>query len=287
MSHFKKKVTLVTGGASGIGRALGQELAKAGATVILADIQLENGKEAAQEINQHHAKSGGHATYITLDVTDADAVQSCIDTIVQEHGRIDFVFNNAGIVLSKQAKDLTLEEWKRVMDVNVNGVIYGVQAAYQQMCRQGFGHIVNTASMAGLMPTPFMLPYATSKYAVLGLSTSLRIEGRKEGVKVSAVCPGFIRTPLVKYIGMKELPQSKVDRVMQKLPMVTPERCAQLILKGVRKNKAIITMPTSWHALWFFSRIFMFIPHMIGSSTISLIKKQMVREQQSSTESKN
>jgi NAD(P)-dependent dehydrogenase (short-subunit alcohol dehydrogenase family) len=118
-------------------------------------------------------------------------VQALVSDLVARYGVLDYIFNNAGISVCADARDLEIAHWRKVIDVNLMGVVYGTHAAYQQMVKQGHGHIVNIASLAGLVPFPTNAPYAASKHAVVGLSLSMRTEGEALGVKVSAVCPGF------------------------------------------------------------------------------------------------
>lgn len=192
MSAFADKVAIVTGGASGIGRALGQELAQRGARVVLADI---NG-QSAQATADAMTSAGGRARAAAVDVRDADAVQRLVTETAATYGRLDYMFNNAGVALAGKTRDMTLADWNRLIDVNLRGVVHGVVAAYPVMIAQGFGHIVNTASAAGITPTPGLTGYATTKHAVVGLSTSLRGEAARHGVRVSVVCPGLIDTPI-------------------------------------------------------------------------------------------
>ena len=203
MDHFENKVAIVTGGASGIGRALCEELGHRGAAmVVVADINAEGAQQVASAITT----AGGQARAAHLDVSRADDVQKLINETASEHGRLDFMFNNAGIALGGEVRDTGLEHWQRILDVNLWGVIYGTKAAYQVMVKQGFGHIVNTASLGGLIPEPMATAYATTKHAVVGLSTSLRAEAAELGVNVSVVCPGFVQTRALDtatYVGIK------------------------------------------------------------------------------------
>jgi len=127
-----------------------------------------------------------------------------VGQIFADQGRLDYLFNNAGIAATGDAAHYTLESWRKVVEVNVMGVVHGAQAAYPAILRQGFGHIVNIASTAGLLPTPSLVSYAASKHAVVGLSRALRAEAQSRGVRVSVVCPGVIRTPMLQ--GGKVLP---------------------------------------------------------------------------------
>ena len=188
---FEGAVALVTGGASGIGRAIGESLARRGARVVLADLQVDLAKEIAARIKEN----GGQATALALDVTDYPATSQLVQNTYQSLGRLDYVFNIAGIGIVGEARYYAIEDWCRVLDVNLRGVVHGVHAAYPIMLRQGFGHIVNMASGAGLWPSPFVVSYCASKHAVVGLSTSLRIEAAAARIRVSVLCPGAVRNP--------------------------------------------------------------------------------------------
>ncbi len=123
-------------------------------------------------------------------------VARLVETTVSEFGRLDYMFNNAAIAIGGDARDLSLEQWDRVLNVNLRGVIYGTLDAYQVMAKQGHGHIVNISSASGLIPQPGNGPYCTCKHGIIGLSLSLRFEGSDLGVKVSAVCPGDMKTSI-------------------------------------------------------------------------------------------
>ena len=241
MSLFKNKIAIVTGGASGIGAALARDLAGQGAEVLLADIQIDAALDVAAKITA----SGGRVAAHYLDVTDSEAVARYVARIAAEKGRLDYMFNNAGIAIIGEFRDLSAADWKRILDINVSGVFAGTAAAYAVMLRQGSGHIVNTASLAGLVPSPGLAAYAASKHAVVGLSTSLRAEAAVYGIKVSAVCPGFIRTAILdsKAVG---LPQERKSQARVREMAMAPEICAAQVLAGVAKNKAII--PITGHA---------------------------------------
>ncbi|OGN91974.1 MAG: hypothetical protein A2Z75_05215 [Chloroflexi bacterium RBG_13_50_10] len=191
MNHFKGKVAIVTGGATGIGRAICEELGRSQAKmVIVADINGEGSQEVASAITA----SGGKARGVHLDVTQAVNVQELVNDTVSQHGQLDYMFNNAGVGVAGEFRHLNPEHWRHVLDVNLWGVIYGTSSAYQVMINQNSGHIINISSLAGLVPLPLGTPYATSKHAVMGFSTSLRIEAARLGVRVSVVCPAFINT---------------------------------------------------------------------------------------------
>src|SRR5579871_5160429 len=141
---FRNRIALVTGGASGIGRALCQELARRGASIVVADIQFEGAREVASGINA----AGGRAEAVYLDVTGEEEVRNLVDQTVLRWGRLDYIFNNAGIGVGGEVRDLALDHWRRAIDVNLWGVIYGSVGAYRVMLGQTSGHIVNIASLA-------------------------------------------------------------------------------------------------------------------------------------------
>jgi NAD(P)-dependent dehydrogenase (short-subunit alcohol dehydrogenase family) len=253
MNHFENKVTIVTGGASGIGRALCEELGQRGAAmVVVADINAEGAQQVASAITA----ASGQARAAHLDVSRAEDVQKLIDETASKHGRLDFMFNNAGIALCGEVRDMDLEHWQRILDVNFWGVIYGTTAAYRVMTRQGFGHIINTASLGGLIPEPMATAYAATKHAVVGLSTSLRAEAAELGIKVSVVCPGFVQTRVhdaATYIGIKR--EDAISEMSSSMKMMDAPDCARVILRGVERNKAIITDTALTRLLWWLYRL--------------------------------
>ena len=212
----RDRSAIVTGGASGIGRGLAAELARSGVDVVLADRQAELAEEAASEIRAE----GGSAVAVGLDVRDPDRFHEVVRTTVDRAGRLDYLFNNAGIGVGGEVREYDRSDWDDVIDVNLRGVAHGILAAYPVMISQGFGHIVNTASMAGLNPAPLQISYTATKYAVVGLSRALRLEAKRYGVRVSVVCPGPIRTPI--------LPSSRstIRRTCPSLPSATRQPCA-------------------------------------------------------------
>lgn len=249
-SHFQGQVALVTGGASGIGRALCLALAARGARVVVADLNDAGAVQTAAAIQA----AGGHATAVSVDVTDAAAVDALIDGVVAENGRVDFIFNNAGIGLAGPTDAVTPAQWAQVLAVNLHGVVYGTRKAYRVMRQQGFGHIVNTASLAGLIPFVGGATYAMTKHGVVGLSTSLRVEAAAHGVRVSALCPGFIDTPILTNsmaAGGGRVAPSPLNRL--RLP--TAEACAAAALRGVAANRGIIPIGGMAHVLWAVQRL--------------------------------
>ena len=234
-------VALISGGGSGIGAALAAALSARGARVIVCDIDAARAQAPVgrgEAIEAH-----------VCDVTDAAAYTALIDDVATRHGRLDYLFNNAGVSVTGDARDLELAHWTRVIDINLYGVVYGTHAAYRVMTRQGSGHIVNIASLAGLIPFPTNVPYATSKHAVVGLSASLRAEGEALGVKVSAVCPGFIASNIFRDTPFVNLPRDTMVEGVPFKPLDT-DLAAARILDGVAANRAIISFPAYARVIW-------------------------------------
>ena len=248
---FKDKVAIVTGGASGIGQAVCEELGRRGTRVVVADVNSEGAEKVAAGISAN----GGQAEAAYLDVTQSDQIQKLIDQTASKHGRLDYMFNNAGIATLGEVRDMTPEQWDRIIGINLMGVVYGTTAAYSLMVEQGFGHIVNTASQAGLYPVALTTSYALTKHGVVGLSTSLRAEGAGLGVKVSVICPGPVASRIVD--DATRLGEYKKD-VFADVPsfmLMDAPKAARVILKGVARNRAIIVFPFLARYLWWLHRI--------------------------------
>jgi NAD(P)-dependent dehydrogenase (short-subunit alcohol dehydrogenase family) len=265
---FRGKIAVVTGAGSGIGRAVAERLGGLGATVCAADINEPGARETAAGI----AAAGGNAYAAKLDVTKAPAVKKLIEATAKRHGRLDYMFNNAGIGVLGETRDMTDELWRRVIEVNLVGVLSGTLSAYQVMVRQGFGHIINTASLAGLVPVPFVAPYVTTKHAVVGLSKSLRGEGAALGVKVSVVCPGFVKTPILENYTAVNIDREALAGEVPKL-LTDVKKAARVILSGVKKNKAIILVGPDAHIFWRLYKAWPGLVDYIGRRRMAAVRK--------------
>jgi NAD(P)-dependent dehydrogenase (short-subunit alcohol dehydrogenase family) len=277
VSHFKDKVAIVTGGASGIGRALCEQLGQRGARVVVTDINTEGAEQVASAI----ATAGGLAQGAYLDVTKAEDVQRLIGETAAEQGQLDFMFNNAGICMVGEVRDMDLEQWRRIMDVNFWGVVHGTMAAYQVMLKQGFGHIVNTASADGLIPFPMMTAYSTTKHAVIGLSTGLRAEAVGLGVKVSVVCPGLIRTRMQDISTMvTELRDvNALRRELKQHPVgMDADQCARAILRGVERNRGIIVVTAFARICWWLYRLHPALIKPFNHTWVSTIRAHRIEQ---------
>lgn len=270
-------VSIVTGGASGIGRALVTELALRGGHVVVADIDEAGARRTCAVL----AAEGARVEPCGLDVADAAAVRDLVRRVAAEHGALDLMVNNAGIAVAGPVAELTEQHWARALDVNLRGVIHGSHAALEVMAAQPLrqlrfgpvrgeaagqragssvrsrggparGRILSTASLAGLIVAPGMLPYLTTKHAVVAFSRALALEARQSGVGVHALCPDFTDTPLLDQT--VESPAGAGDfrasaRSVQRR-LGAPPDVARAALVGMDRGRVVIPVGTTTHVLW-------------------------------------
>jgi NAD(P)-dependent dehydrogenase (short-subunit alcohol dehydrogenase family) len=253
---FRGASAIVTGGASGIGRALSERLGQFGAHVTVVDVQTDLAASVAAGITA----AGGAAQSATLDITDFEATNALYESVAARHGKLDFVFNNAGIWMMGNADAFSLDDWNRLIDINLRGTIHGTIAAYDIMLKQKSGHIINTASVAGLTPDPGCTAYSATKHAIVGLCKSLRIEAARNGIRVSALCPGVVQTPLLDGGGKFGKVFDKVDpnRMQQMWKRMRPmpaQDFAEKSLRDVAHNKPVIVWPVGGKLFWFLDRL--------------------------------
>ena len=236
--EYQNKTILVTGGAAGIGRGLCEVLAKQGAIVYAADINEEGLHKLVET-----ASAG--ITPVRLDVSQAQDFKNAIDKVLADHGRLDILVNNAGIAVAGAFKDMPEDAMEKIININLWSVIHGTRLAYAQMLEQGYGHIVNVSSSAGMMPVPNQSMYSAIKHAIIGLSHSLREEAALHGVKVSAVLPGMVQSDLwdsavnIKDYSLKENMESTG------LKPISAYEAAEAILQGISANDRSIIFPRS------------------------------------------
>jgi NAD(P)-dependent dehydrogenase (short-subunit alcohol dehydrogenase family) len=190
---LKDKVSIITGAASGIGKATSIVFGREGAKVLCADINAEGAEATARQI----ADTGGEAEPFSVDVADEDQVKAMIADAVSRWGRLDAVYNNAGIGIGAPVTQMPVEEWDRIQAINLRGVFLGIEHAIPEMLKNGGGSIVSTASDAGLMGTPMLSAYCASKGGVVMLTKAVAMEWARMGIRVNCVCPGVIRTPIL------------------------------------------------------------------------------------------
>jgi NAD(P)-dependent dehydrogenase (short-subunit alcohol dehydrogenase family) len=240
--NLSSKVAVVTGAGSGIGRASALLLARHRARVHATDLDGSSAEAVAAEIEGAGAKAFPH----TLDVSDPHAVEAFAQSVFAAEDRVDILHNNAGIGHAANIEATTIEDWQRVIGVNLLGVAYGVQAFVPRMLGQGRpASVINTASMAGIVPTAKMAPYCASKYGVVGLSEALNAELSGRGIHVSAICPGIIDTPIIASGIMRgdvAAIQGKAGEFYAKHG-ASPDEVAQAVLRTIARHRLIVPVP--------------------------------------------
>ncbi|MEW6302074.1 MAG: SDR family oxidoreductase [Verrucomicrobiota bacterium] len=253
MQIFRDRTAVVTGGAAGIGRALCERLAELGARVVVADINGQGAEDVATQLRQR----GAQAEAAKADVSDVMQIDALVNDVVAKHGRLDFMFNNAAVAAVGELRDGNIQDFRRIVEVNLFGVVHGTMAAYRVMVRQGSGHIVNVSSMTGLMPTPIISAYSTTKWAIVGFSTAVRVEAAGLGVKVSVACPSLVQTDIPERSFFWNVRKEDYLRWLPwKRLMLTPAQAADAILRGTTRNKEIIVFPFSAAIGWLVYRTF-------------------------------
>lgn len=269
-------VAIVTGGASGIGRALCEALGRRGFDVVVADRQGDLAEDVAASIRK---RGPGRAHAVSLDVRDFAAFDRLAKDTVSRFGRIDYLFNNAGIAVGGDMLSYDVTDWTDVIDVNLVGVTNGIQAVYPRMVQQRSGHIVNTASVAGLIPSNIG-SYTATKFAVVGLSKALRLEGKFSNVRCSVICPGPIRTPILTggKFGRNRIPgftDEMAEAMWQKSRPMEVDVFVERVLPQVFDNKAIIIEPKVWRAIWLLERLSPALGEKIGFLVLKKLKADM------------
>jgi NAD(P)-dependent dehydrogenase (short-subunit alcohol dehydrogenase family) len=249
VKDLEGRVAVVTGGGSGIGRALAHAAGAAGMKVVVADLDHDAAEQVAGELRDRDVSALATLT----DVSRRDAIETLAEKTWAEFGGCHLLFNNAGLLVIGPLDDRKDSEWQRAIDVNLMGVVNGVQAFVPRMKSQGGeAHIVNTASMSGLMPSPSMGVYVTTKYAVVGLSESLRADLAPHGIGVTALCPGGVKTHLIgtalRDAGSEEAAKKRIRHLTEVASLTTetaddlldPSEVAEAAFAGVRENRGFV-----------------------------------------------
>lgn len=279
MKQFANKVAAITGAGSGIGRALAMELAAAGCDLALSDISETGLKTTADQATAQGVK----VTTTVLDVADREAVYAWADQVVADHGRVNLLFNNAGVALAAPAETTSQADFEWLMDINFWGVVYGTQAFLPHLRASGEGHLVNLSSLFGLIGMPTQASYCAAKFAVRGYTETLRMELEMEGAPVSVSCvhPGGVATQIASSgrvdAAIEGLTGASIDahkrRSEKAIQTTTPTKAAQIILKGVQRDARRILVGPDAKLLDKFARV-------LGAGYQALILKRYPRGKQ-------
>ena len=257
MKSLKNKIAVVTGAASGIGQATALEFADKGADLVVTDINEEGLVGTVSAIEG----KGRKAMALGVDVSKPDQVEGMVNKTVETFGRIDIMMNNAGVGLSGEMRHLSLKDWEWIVGINLWGPIYGIHFALPHMLKQRSGHIVNVASSAGLIASPGMSAYTTTKFGIVGLSEVLKNELSRFGIGVTVVCPGFVRTNIFDATETRGFKDEAATKDLPSWLGISKEACAKDILRAVQKNKFLIIPGPEMKVVYSFKRFAPFLYH--------------------------
>jgi len=236
MQQLHGKIALITGAASGIGRATAEAFAREGTDVVIADVNESGLKSAAESIRA----LGRKVVPIKADVSRRDEVEALVKEALAAYGRVDILMNNAGVGLAAEIKDMELSDWEWIMGINLWGTIYSLHYLLPHMVQRKSGHIVNVASGAGLCGLPISGAYTTTKFGLVGLSEVLRTELEGSNIGVTVVCPGVVKTNIFSATRVKGFPQG-VTQLPDYMGM-SSEKAATRILQAVKRNEAVLVL---------------------------------------------
>lgn len=235
MKNFSGKLVVITGAASGIGRALAVQLAGRGAELALADIDEAGLRETAAMVN------GVECTTYVVDVADRSAMQTFAAQVVERYGRVDLLINNAGVTLVSTAEGVAWDDFEWIMNVNFWGVVHGTKAFLPHLRRADEAHIVNVSSLFGLMSMPLQSTYNATKFAVRGFTEALKMELAGSGIGVSSVHPGGVKTDIARNARIgTDVPfvtREKLVKNFDRKAITSPEQAAAIIIRGIEKNR--------------------------------------------------
>ncbi len=240
--RMQGKVAIITGGASGIGRAMTERFSKEGAKVAIADVNAEVGQKTAAEVQ---AETGNEVIFVQTDLTNEESVKNLMDTVAEKFGGIDVLCNNAGVCIGQNVSDITEKIVDLHLNVNVKGVLYGCKYVIPYMQKRGKGAIVNTASVVAITASPNQAPYTASKGAILSLTRQIAYDYAKDNIRVNAICPADTNTDMFKkWLASTENPEETLKFFLSRFPMgriAEPEEQASVALFLASDDASFVT----------------------------------------------
>lgn len=248
---LREKKVVITGAASGIGRALSLAFAKERCTILLADINAAGLKVTAELVEQ----SGGNAETFVCDVSKLDDVMRMADHCFDTWGAVDILINNAGVACIGFMGDIPIKDWQWIVSINFWGVVHGCHAFVPRMKKQGHGYIVNTASAAGIISCAEMAPYNATKAAIISISETLKTELAPYNIGVTVLCPTFIKTNLMDTLRFTDDFQRQCSVTGVENARVTVDKVAALVIKAVKKDQVYVLPQAAAKVSWIFKRL--------------------------------
>ncbi len=272
MKNFKDKVVLVTGAASGIGRATALEFARQGSHIIIADIDEKGIAATADEITS----LGREVLAVKTDVSRKDEIEALVRKSLEKFGHVDILINNAGVGMTAEIRDMDIQDWEWIMGINLWGAIYTLHYLLPHMTGRGSGHIINVASAVGLVSfVPIQAAYTITKFALVGLSDVLRTELHRFGIGVTAVCPGSVKTNLFqtsKYKGFKK----EVLMTVPDFMFASPEKVARKIVRAVKRDQAVVIITALAKLIYLIKRISPALSRQVSSMNMKQFLKHKI-----------
>ena len=251
MNNLNGKRVVITGAASGLGRALALVLARKGCKIGIADINEVGSRETLELVE----RAGGSGEILAVDVRRPESVKAMADHFFSAWKGVDLLVNNAGIAIAGTVGEIPLENWKRIVEINFWGMLYGCHEFIPRMKAQGGGHILNIASAAGLFSMTNMAPYNATKAAVISLSETLKVETAPFNIGITVACPMFFNTNLVKDMAHTDPVETEFANAAFQFSRITSEGVAKRIIRGVEKGKFYVVPMLSGKVSWILKRL--------------------------------
>lgn len=267
-SRLTGRTAIVTGAASGIGREIARQFAARGAIVLVTDLDATEVDAVVQEITAQ----GGTATGAVVDVTSREQITAAVDGMIERHGALDYMVNNAGVAIFGDLDAVRLDDWDTIIDVNLRGVAYGTTIAYRRMVARGGGHIVNTASVAGLVPVALQTHYCATKYAIVGLCRTLRLEAAAHNVRVTAFCPAWVESGMFDNSAFHgTLAGADARRLVPIRPTPTARAVARL-MRGLDAGADLVITSAYGRIAWWLERFWPGLSHAVHRIGLRILR---------------